>query len=335
MKARRARVIAKYQGVDITSSLEPYLTSFSFADNEGSGDDIQINLQDHEGKWHGSFMPSKGDEIQAIIEVVNWKGDGQVKRLDCGKFFIDAVDFKGPPDTLTIKALSIPIKKSGKNARNSRMWEKVTLSKVAGDIAISAGLELMYDAPDYIYDRVEQIRETDLAFIKKRAKKEGIAVKVSNGYLILYDEASYEAKETVRTIKRGESDIISYSFAYETADKEYQKVEISYWDDVKKANIKYVYTVPNVEEGPTLKLNERAKSLAEAIRITKNAARNRNKGAWTGKLTMLGDPTLIQGVTINIEGFLKFDGKYYIESTTHDVGDGYLVNLNIREVLPY
>ncbi|MEK4713478.1 phage late control D family protein [Sporosarcina sp. FSL K6-5500] len=335
MKVRRVRTILKYNGVNISKSLEGFLTHFTYADNEGAGDDIQISLQDRDGKWHGDWLMKKGDVITAVIETENWLKEGEKKRLDCGSFHVDTIDFKGPPDTLTIKALSIPYKDGGKNSKRSRVWEKATFSTIAGDIAASAGLTLLYDAPDYLYDRVDQIRETDLAFLKKRAKKEGISVKVTKEQLVLYDEQSYESKSSVRTIKRGESDITGYSFTLAAADKEYKKVQISYFDSSKKKNLKYVYDVPKVEKGPTLKLNERAKSLAEAIRWAKKAVRNKNKQAKTGKLTLIGDTTLVQGMTINIEGFKAFDGKYFIESTSHVTNNGYVVSISIREVLSY
>lgn len=335
MDARRAKVEVVYKGKDITESLEPYLVLFTYTDNEGAGDDVQLTLQDREGKWHGAWFPEKGDAITATIVILNWKKEGHTAKLYCGKFFVDTVDFKGAPDTLTIKALSIPIKESGKNAKNTRSWEKASLSTVAGDIARSAGLSLIYDAPDYIYDRVDQKRQTDLAFIRDRAKREGIAVKVTDGKLVLYDEQQLEAKKTARDIARGESDVLSYTFSLSTADKEYKKVEISYFDSSKKKNVKYTYEVPGVEQGPTLKLNQRAKSLAEAKRIAQKAAREKNKRTRAGKIRMVGDPELIQGLTVDVKNFLKFDGKYFIESATHSVGGGYTADVNIREVLNY
>ena len=103
----------------------------------------------------------------------------------------------------------------------------------------------------------------------------------------------------------------------------------------KKKNIKYVYTVPGVSQGPTLKLNKRAKNIDEAKRWATKAAREKNKRSKSGKLTLVGDINLVQGVTITVSGFLKFDGKYIIEKTTHGVGSGYDTAIDIREVLGY
>lgn len=335
MNARRVEVEIIYNGKNISKDLKPYLKNFTYTDDEGSADDIQFTLHNREGKWHGAWMPQKNDTITAAIVTYDWNKEGVKQRLNCGKFFIDSVDFKGPPDELSVKAMSIPLKDGGKSAKRSRTWENSSLSIIAGQVAISCGLTLLYDAPDYTYDRVVQSRETDLGFLKRLARKEGISIKVSNEKLVLYDEKSYESKKSVRKVKRGESRLLNYSFTYEVADKEYKKVQLSYFDSKKKKNIKYVYDVPGVDQGPTLKLNKRANNLAEAKRWAQKAAREKNKRSKSGKLSLVGDPTLVQGITIDTSGFLKFDGKYIIEKTSHSVSNGYVISVDIREVLGY
>jgi len=335
MDARRTNVILIYQGTDITTDLKDYLTQFSYDDNEGTTDSIQIDLQDKFGKWHGPWLPGKHDEIKAIIEVLNDKGVGSVERLDCGKFFVDDVSYDGPPDKISIKAVSIPLAKGGKDEKNSRVWENVILSQIAGDVANSAGLTLIYHAPDYLYDRVEQKQETDLSFIKKRGQKEGITIKISDEHLILYEQKTYESKSALLTLKRGIDDILSYSFKFNSNGKGYKKIEVSYFDPAQKKNVKYVYEVPGIEEGPTYKHNSRAKSLVEAKRIAKNIARDKNKGEKTASFTLKGNVKMLQGYTVQIEGYAKFDGKYFISSSKHNVTGGYTTKVELREVLPY
>ncbi len=335
MNTRRAKVKITYAGVNITTSLEPYLVDFTYSDNQGKADEIQITLQDREGKWHGPWLPGKGDSIEASIEVENWKKEGHAESLNCGLFYVDEVDYSGPPDTIKIKALSIPLASGGKNEKRSRVWESVTLSAIASDIASGSGLSLLFDAHNPFYDRVDQIKKTDLSFAKELSKKEGITVKISNGQLILYDEQSYENKSSVRDIVKTESDIKGYSFKIATADSEYKECEVSYFDAATKKTLKYVYTVPGVEKGPRLKVNERVKSLDEAKRKAKKAVREKNKYEKTGKITLVGDVRLVQGLTVDVKGFKKYDDKYFIESTVHKVGGGYTVDLNIRKALSY
>lgn len=335
MKARRVKVNITYEGKDITTELEDYLTSFSFEDGEGTADTIQIDLQDKFGKWHGPWLPHKNDKITASIDVINDDGGDRIERLECGIFFVDDSSFSGPPDKVSVKAISIPLAEGGKDEKNTRVWEGASLSQIAGDVATSAGLKLVYDAPDYNYDRVTQDQETDLSFIKKRALKEGIAIKVSSEHLVLFSQKNYESKSALLTLEKGKDDINSYSFNHDSNEKGYKKIEVSYFDSNKKRNVKYVYNVPGVDEGPTFKSNERAKNIGEAKRFAANIAREKNKGERTGSFSLKGNPKMITGYTVNVKGYAKFDGKYFIEKTNHNVTGGYETKVDLREVLRY
>lgn len=331
---RRARIDIDYMGKKISKELAPHLVNFKFNDNEGKSDDIEIELEDREGKWHGPWLPNEGDKIQVVIVLENWEEARTVSQLDCGTFFVDDVNLKGPPDAVTVKALSIPFKDGGKQTKFTRAWENATLPTILGDVARSAGLTLVYDAPVYTYERMDQTKETNLGFAKRIAKVEGLSVKVMKEQLIVYEQLKYEKKSEVREIVKGESDVLNYDFKNSTTEK-YKKIEISYFDKKKKKYVKYAYDVPGVSTGPTLKVTKKARNIAEAKRWAQMEARNKNKTAKTGKITLLGDENLIQGVTVKVKKFGAFDGKYFIESTSHNVTGGYTVDVNLREVLSY
>lgn len=162
---RKAEVKITYEGVDISRDIAPFLTYFTYSDNgNGKADDLQITLADREGKWRGSWMPSNGDKVQASIILHNWYYEGQSRQLNCGSFEIDTVRYSGPPDTLTIEAVSYPGNSAMKNEKRTKAWEKITLRDIASSIASSAGLELMFEADNVSYDRMDQSQETDLSF---------------------------------------------------------------------------------------------------------------------------------------------------------------------------
>ncbi|MED3799061.1 late control protein [Lysinibacillus capsici] len=332
---RRAIVVISYNGKNITADLAPDLTSFQYNDNEGKSDEIQLDLQDREKKWQDPWLPGKGDKIHATIRLENWRKEKEVSQLKCGTFYIDDVSFKGPPDKVSIKAVSTPFNEGGKDTEKTKAWENTDLKTILTDVAKSAGLKLFFDAPNHKYKRVEQSKKTDLAFAKEITKKEGLSIKVTNDQLIVYDELEYEKKSAVRTITRGEDDIKSYDFKETAAEEQYAKVEISYSDATKKKTIKYTYNVPGVKSGPTLKVNKKAKNLDEAKRWAQAEARNKNKRSKTGKITLLGDERLVQGLTIELKKFGAFSGKYIIESAGHNVTGGYTTDINLRGVLSY
>lgn len=332
---RRAEIIVFYRGANITTDLKDYITSFNFSDNEGRSDDLSITLHDKLKKWQSPWLPEKGDDIEAVIRTYNWRKEKEVTELNCGTFYVDDVSLDGPPDRINIKALSIPTAKGGKNTKRSRAWENSDFATIAGDIAISSELTLVFDAPNVSFDRVDQSKETDLAFIKRLAKREGYAVKVTKTRLVIYDEAKYEQHAAVLTFERNDEWVLSYNFKQSAAEEQYRSCEIQYYDEAKNKYLKYTYTAPDIDEGPTLKINKRAKNLAEAMRWAKAELRAKNKGAKTATFKIVGHTGCVQGLTVNIRGFGKYDGKYFIQTTKHDVGSGYTVNVDMREVLKY
>lgn len=91
--------------------------------------------------------------------MVQGRCNGQVKLWHV---FVDEVSFKGPPDSVSIKALSVPFTKGGKDTKKTKAWENTTLQNILTDVAKEAGLKLVYDAPTFLYDRVEQDKKHHL-----------------------------------------------------------------------------------------------------------------------------------------------------------------------------
>lgn len=374
INARRAQVVVNYNGKDITKELSDYLLDFTYTDAEpGTLDDLQINLEDKARKWSGPWSPSAGDRITAYIKTVGWDKPGEIKRLNCGTFEVDSIDFAGPPDTVSIKAVSLPVSTNVRQEKKTKAWESVTLKSIAAEIAKRAGFTLMYEAHgNPKYDRQDQTDVSDLAFLNDLCKQEGIALKVTGKKLVLFDEYVYEQKPSALTIERGVSDIISYGFSFTTQDVAYAGCEVSYQpaaakkksskkkDDKDKTKaatttdgstskdskkkkekseqpkpIKVIYRPPGApKDGPMLKVSQSVGSQAEAINAARKNLREKNKEAGKATLSLMGNVALAAGMTITIKGFGRFDGKYIIVSATHAVGSsGYTTNLEIRKVL--
>ena len=83
--ARHAECTVEFDGVDITSSIKPYLLSLTFTDNEeDASDDLQIKLQDREGVW-------MTDWLQKML-------DGDVSAASSDGYKVgDVVQFLGGP----------------------------------------------------------------------------------------------------------------------------------------------------------------------------------------------------------------------------------------------
>lgn len=336
MNTRKARAHITYEGVDISRDIAPFLLSMSYTDNGANrADDLSLTLADRDGRWHDTWLPDNGDEVQAAIRLENWYGPGIHRSLACGQFAVDSVSLDGPPDRIAIQALSYPGNDAIKNEKRTRSWEEITFRHIASQIASSAGLALMFETEDIRYDRLEQNDESDLAFLASICDKEGVSLKITNHTLVLLDDRTYEAQPPVRTLTRGESDILSYSFNRSVVGAAYSACELSYFDSTANRTIQGAFRLPGAS-GPLLKVNERVSSEAEAIRKARMALYKHNKEAHRARVTVMGDYALAQGLTVLLSGFGQFDEKYLIESAQHEIGgSGYRTTLELRRVLAY
>ncbi|WP_028551759.1 phage late control D family protein [Paenibacillus sp. UNC451MF] len=336
MIARRAEVALFYGDVDISSSISEFLLDFTFSDNgTGSVDDLQISLEDRNQLWQSDWAPFQGDTLIASIKLINWYGEGTEDTFYCGSFEIDETSCSGPPDTIQIKGVSVPVYSSARYEKKNKAWEKVKLSTIARDIARKSGLSLVFELEDDpTYDRVDQTEQSDLGFLQSVAVKEGAAMKLTDSQLVLFDERVYEQEEPVLSLVRGQSDILSYSFNFSAADAAYSACEVSYFDP-KKGKISYTFKAPGApDDGPVLRINEKVDSIQEAMNLAKKSLREKNKEGSKASFSLMGNPDLINGVTIMVSGWGKYDGKYFVTSTKHSVGSGaYSTDIEVRRVL--
>ena len=255
--ARRAHVDITYQGVNITKDIAPFLKDFEYSDNESKkADDIQITLEDRDALWMSSWKPTKGDAISATIIVEDWFGPGQSLSLPCGSFQVDEFEIEGPPNTVKIKAVSVPITSTARGEKKTKGWERITLRDMAAQIAGNAGLTLVYEADSNpYYLRVDQAELSDLAFLHKQCEKSGLSLKVTDKQLVIFDERKYESKATVRSIDRLAGDVTKFSFKSKSAGTA-KAASVKYTDSLTGKTKEGLFTDANSTSGVTLQENE-------------------------------------------------------------------------------
>ena len=255
--ARRAHVDITYQGKNITKDIAPYLKEFEFADGKsGDADSIQFTLQDREGQWLSGWKPTKGDVVEAGIIVEDWFGPGHSMTLPCGSFQVDDFEMDGPPKTVKIKAVSVPVTSSLRGDKKTKGWERITLRDMASDIAASAGLDLVYEADlNPYYLRVDQPDMSDLAFLLKQCQKSGLSMKVTDQQIVIFDERKYEAKESVRTIDLIGGDVEKYHFGSKSSGTA-KSAKVTYTDPLTGKKKTGIFTDPNSKSGVTIENNE-------------------------------------------------------------------------------
>ena len=91
-----------YNNKNITTDIAKYMLSITYSDKtSGESDEIEIELDDTDGLWQNSWYPEKGAKLTLTIE-----------ELKCGVFEIDEIEIKGPPDTVSIRAMATGITNS-------------------------------------------------------------------------------------------------------------------------------------------------------------------------------------------------------------------------------
>ena len=343
-QARRTRFQCIFDGTDITSDIAPYLLSVTYIDNDDSeGDDLQLQLQDRDKIWLNSWLPAAVEtaagnnlKIRGTIIAENWASDGKDQSLDCGEFELDSVNAKGPPNTVTIKATSLPYSSQIRQTKVSKAWEAYHLSGILSEIASKHKMSSMFDAEnDPYYKRVEQTRTTDIKFLLKLCQDAGLNLKATDGTLVIYDQAAYEAKEPVIFINQ--KNILDWNLNTQQTDTEYQSCRVSYVMPDGTA-IEGIAKVDDYDEKSTtnqqLEIYAQVADDGEAKTLAAKHLRLHNKFSRQVSFTVPGNPLYLAGEVMEVSGFGMFDGRYLCTQAKHAVGgSGYKTTLTGRRIL--
>lgn len=326
MKTRSARLIIGYNGREISGDME----DFTYTDPAGgASDSISIKLGDRDGKWIDAWMPEKGDIATASILVEDWQKEGDSRNLFTGEFIVDEIGLSGDPVSVSIGAVSKPADDAFSATKRSRTWENVTLREIAQTIAGKYHLALVYDGEDIPIQTKEQDGETDGAFLKSLCESYGLLLKVYRRKLVLYDRERYKEKPAVLTLERL-GDVQEWSFE-RTLDGSYTGGKITYTDPMTEKDV--VYTA-GMQTRP-LELNEKADNAADAERILKAKLADANHGTEKISFRLMGEPRIVSGQVISLEGFgRKISGNYFIDTAEHSVSrsGGYTTRISASRI---
>ena len=345
-QARRVSAIIKYDNKDISADLMPYVKNISYRDAmSGQADDLQLTLEDRQGLWQSAWMPELGATLDVSLVTENWQDAGTLPQaLRLGTFELDEITSTGYPSEAQLKAVSVPFNNTLRGEEHTRSWEKAELKTIANDIATAAGLELFFDT-DYnpTIERAEQTEQSGLSFLLALCGDYGLALKISSGQLIIFDEEKYEAADALITIVKPGTiyaaaaemiylpAMLGYSFSRKLRDV-FAACHVSYQQGKNKAVIEATFTAPG-KTGKTLQIKEQVETVADAERLAKKRLREKNCEEVTGSLTLPGSFYLVGGITVSMLGFGAYDGKYIITEAQHNIGGGYTTGINVRRCL--
>jgi len=294
------------------------------------------------GSSSGSSASSSvsGMKISAVIVQQNWHGDGKDNVLSCGEFELDSISAGVGPSDLTIKGTSIPYASTIRQQKKTKGWEAYYLEGIAAEIAANGGMGLLYlSANNPYYNRREQFRTPDTTFLKNLCHDAGVSMKITNNIIVLYDQAAYEKRDAVLTIKYGDGSYVGKpQLRTGKAETQYASCRVRY---TNPATGKCIQATAYVEDykaddkkNQQLEVPARVSNYAEAKSLAEKRLRLHNKFERTASFTLLGNSELVAGLNVKLEGFGMWDGKYVIKTAKHSVGgSGYTTAVTLRPAL--
>lgn len=323
-KARLAKLKVSYKGNKLDSEISSQATSFSYTDNaSGESDSISINLINASKNWMDKWLPSKGDKITPSVMLNNWFKENSVYTIKCGSFVIDDLAFSGRPLVFVLSAVSMPTDADFKTTKKTKTYKNITIKEIASTIAKAAGITLHYDGPTIKITEIEQSETPNSTFLASLCEDYGLAMKIYNNKLVIFDEATYEAKDAVATID--EADMINWSYN-STIEGSYTGAKVS-------------YTIPDTEKTVTKTVGKKGRMYEASIQVSSEydaelkaqaIVNKANKSITTMTVKIMADPRIIATSTVKITGLGKLNGKYYVDKVQHSLGSGYTMSLSLH-----
>ena len=375
--ARRVEFKVVVAGIDISEDMNRYFLSADYTDNEEDrADSLNITIDDRDHVWRdrwlresvpkgglgaeeddGKPVPDKGNNaglnessgvavkgapIECQIIQKNWTPEfpGDDKVLSTGVLYIDSVRYQGPPNTIQIKASSMPITSASRTVTHSKTWKDVALSKVADEVAAENNMGVLFESgEDPLFDYREQYEESNVSFLKRLCYDAGLVLKVTSNQLIIFNDAEYERRPTVRNIEYGKDGVIKWDMETGVHDTVYNAAHVAYINPNTGNKIEYTYKPRGVKIGDpdvkVLEINERVKDKEEARQLAMKRMRQKNRNEQRCTIEIEGDPWLVAGVTVQLLRFGAFDSRYIVTSATHSItgNNGYKLKIALRKCI--
>lgn len=324
---RKTSLSINYKGKKLNNTINKYIESFSYTDvASGESDSISVSLHNIDKKWINEYMPEKGDAIASSIIVENWSKEGDKKTLNCGSFTIDDISFTGRPFSGTIGAVSVPANEDFKATKRTKTWQNTNIKEIASEIAKKAGITLYYDAGTIKISELEQ-DAPDSSFLSSLCVEYGLAMKVYNNKLVIFDESVYEKKKKVVTLK--EEDFVG-SWSYNTTlQGSYTGARLSYSDPDSDKTI----TVEVGTAGRIYEFSTQADSRYDAELKATAKVNQANKKITTMTAKVVPHKSIVASSVAEIAGLGKINGNYYVDKVVHNISSGgYTMTLSLHKV---
>ena len=184
---------------------------------------------------------------------------------------------------------------------------------------------------DYYYTAISQHQETDMAFLARVCLREGYAVKVTDGSLVVYSEKQMEAQTPQAAVDKTQT---APGFDFDAGTGLLSSAEVRYFNIAESRYISQTVTDPEITGG-ALRKNEFCSTDGEAQRWAYGYLRAANKTAHTGTIQLLQQSAYAAGSVIDLSGFDEdTNGLWFVWGVDQDAVNA-RTTLHLRRPLSY
>lgn len=320
METLNPKTVIIYEGKDVSSDFEPILKSVTFKDYlDGKASEVSLTLSNSGGYFFGDWYPLVDDRLSVML------GYQGAEMIDAGDFWIDETDLYGGRngDEFVMRAMSL--KSSFVNAdTNKIIYKEKPIADIATRIADEMGCRITGDLSGN-YTGVQN--ETNLTFLSRLARETGRILKIEGNTIIMYQLSAF-GKNKILSIKR--SDTLSYRVS-DVASGRITSVTVKWWDRKQKKLIEGTYDIEIKGGGSVVEWQE-VNSQNDAVSRAKDILASKNKSGISFTIDLVGDVHLRSGIDIDVSGFGRFDGVYYISEAEHIINkQGYITTITLQK----
>jgi uncharacterized protein len=331
-----------YNGKNITEDISLHLLELKYTDNvSGVADELEITVEDTDGKWSDSWYPDKGATLLLELGLAT----GPVIKPNA--FDLDEIELDGSKsggDVVIIKGISGGVNKQ-LHTKRSHAHENKTLGEIVRTTAARYGMTVIGTIENITIARKTQHREKDLTFLARLADEYGYAFSIKGNKLSFVKLNSLEAANKVATVDK--TDCLSWNIK-DKSSHIYQGANVKSHNPNTNKLVKSSYTVKQVANNDGVQFNylATADNTLEVRNKTENEAQGNVKAEaalhrvnslqQTANVTMIGNPLLVAGVNFELTGFGRCSGIWNILKSTHTAiksGD-YITEVELKRVVP-
>ncbi len=182
-------------GNNVSDRIAPRFVSLTITDDRANdADEVELVVSDHDGRVE---LPDTGDTVEVAI---GWRAEPTaapyrqfdsddmgfpVGLIDKGSYTVQAVEYSGAPDVITIRARAANLLDSLRGLRDES-WHKTTVGAIVQSVAARNGIKATVEKEIAVrkVKHADQLSESDASFLRRLAQNFDCICTVKNGTLL-------------------------------------------------------------------------------------------------------------------------------------------------------